>query len=217
MDFDFPVPILIMLVLSIPLASGVLCAVVASEKKRGAGIWGVVGFFFPIFSLIAIAGMPEKTRRIRECLFCAELIGIKATICPFCNRELKPVVHCTYSYCDTTHIESEQAVYRLCGKEDCDEQHAFCSESHANTEVRENLYEAIRLNPVNAKAYNNIGVYYHELSDYQSAIFDYDQAIGLDPEYAKAYNNRGLTYQSLGKVEEAERDFQKAKELGYNP
>ena len=61
MDFDFPVPILIMLVLSIPLASGVLCAVVASEKNREAGIWGVAGFFFPILSLIAIAGMPEKT------------------------------------------------------------------------------------------------------------------------------------------------------------
>ena len=147
MDFDFPVPILIMLVLSIPLASGVLCAVVASEKNREAGIWGVAGFFFPILSLIAIAGMPEKTLRIRECLFCAELIGIKATICPFCNRELKPVVHCTYSYCETTHIEPEQAVYRLCGKEGCDEQHAFCSESHANREPRENDDEAIRFHP----------------------------------------------------------------------
>ena len=145
----------IILLAIIALVSAVLCAVVASEKNREAGIWGVVGFFFPIFSLIAIAGMPENTRRIRECLFCAELIGIKATICPFCNRELKPVVHCTYSYCDTTHIESEQAVYRLCGKEGCDEQHAFCSESHANREVRENYAEAIHLNPEDAKAYNN--------------------------------------------------------------
>ena len=131
----------------ISLASGVLCAVVASEKNRDAWIWGVAGLLFPILSLIAIAGMPENTLRIRECLFCAELIGIKATICPFCNRELKPVVHCTYSYCDTTHIEPEQAVYRLCGKEGCDEQHAFCSESHATTEARENDDEAIRFHP----------------------------------------------------------------------
>ena len=200
----------------IALVSGVLCAVVASEKNREAGIWGVAGFFFPILSLIAIAGMPEKTRRIRECLFCAELIGIKATICPFCNRELKPVVHCAYSYCGTTHIESEQAVYRLCGKEGCDEQHAFCSESHATTIAKENYDEAIRLNPQNAKAYNNRGVSYHELGDYNWAIYDYEDAIRLDPEYAEAYSNRGLTSQSLGNVEEAERDFQKAKELGYN-
>ena len=206
----------LMLVL-IPLASGVLCAVVASEKNREAWIWGVAGLFFPILSLIAIAGMPEKPRRIRECLFCAELIGIKATICPFCNRELKPVVHCTYSYCETTHIEPEQAVYRLCGKEGCDEQHAFCSESHANTEAIGNYDEAIRLNPQNAKAYNNRGVLQHEGRDYNWAIYDYDEAIRVDSEYAKAYNNRGLTYQSLGKVEEAERDFQKAKELGYEP
>ena len=212
---DPAVPILMLALIA--LVSGVLCAVVASEKNRNSGTWGVVGFFFPILSLIAIAGMPEKTRRIRECLFCAELIGIKATICPFCNRELKPVVHCTYSYCDTTHIEPEQAVYRLCGKEGCDEQHAFCSESHANTEARENYDEAIRLNPQNAKAYNNLGVLHHEGRNYQWAIEDFDEAIRLDPEYAKAYNNRGLTYQSLGKVEEAERDFQKAKELGYNP
>jgi hypothetical protein len=212
---DPAVPILMLALIA--LVSGVLCAVVASEKNRNSGAWGVVGFLFPILTLIAIAGMPEKTRRIRECLFCAELIGIKATICPFCNRELKPVVHCTYSYCDTTHIEPEQAVYRLCGKEGCDEQHAFCSESHANTEARENYDEAIRLNPQNAKAYNNRGVSYHELGEYNWAIYDYEDAIRLDPEYAEAYSNRGLTYQSLGQVEEAERDFQKAKELGYNP
>ena len=202
----------------VALVSGVLCAVVASEKNRDAWIWGGAGLMFPILSLIAIAGMPEKTtRRIRECLFCAELIGIKATICPFCNRELKPVVHCTNSYCETTHIEPEQAVYRLCGKEGCDEQHAFCSESHATTIAKENYDEAIRLNPQNAKAYNNRGVSCHELGDYHWAIRDYDEAIRLDPEYAEAYSNRGLTYQSLGQVEDAERDFAKAKELGYNP
>ncbi len=115
------------------LISGVLCAVVASEKNRSSGTWGMVGFFFPLLSLIAIAGMPENTNRVRECLFCAELIGIKATICPFCNRELKPVVHCELGWCDTKYLESEQAIYRLCGKEGCDEQHAFCSENHANT------------------------------------------------------------------------------------
>ena len=156
---DPAVPILMLALIA--LVSGVLCAGVASEKNRNSGAWGMVGFLFPILTLIAIAGMPEKTRRIRECLFCAELIGIKATICPFCNRELKPVVHCTYSYCDTTHIEPEQAVYRLCGKEDCDEQHAFCSESHANFIAEENLAVAIRLNPQNApqnaKAYNDWG------------------------------------------------------------
>ena len=176
---DLPVPILIMLVL-IALASGILCAVVASEKNRDAWIWGGAGLMFPILSLIAIAGMPEKTRRIRECLFCAELIGIKATICPFCNRELKPVVHCTYSYCDTTHIEPEQAVYRLCGKEGCDEQHAFCSESHANMEAKENY---IRLNPQNAKAYNNRGLTYQSLGKVEEAERDFQKAkeLGYNP------------------------------------
>ena len=171
---DPAVPILMLALIA--LASGVLCAVVASEKNRNSGTWGVVGFLFPILTLIAIAGMPEKTRRIRECLFCAEFIGIKATICPFCNRELKPVVRCTYRYCDTTHIESEQAVYRLCGKEGCDEQHAFCSESHANTEAREKSDEAIRLNPQNAKAYNNRGLTYQSLDKVEEAERDFQKA-----------------------------------------
>ena len=175
---DPAVPILMLALIA--LVSGVLCAVVASEKNREAWIWGVAGLFFPILSLIAIAGMPEKTRRIRECLFCAELIGIKATICPFCNRELKPVVHCTYSYCDTTHIEPEQAVYRLCGKEGCDEQHAFCSESHANMEAKENY---IRLNPQNAKAYNNRGLTYQSLGKVEEAERDFQKAkeLGYNP------------------------------------
>ena len=168
---DPAVPILMLALTA--LVSGVLCAVVASEKNRNSGAWGMVGFLFPILTLIAIAGMPEKTRRIRECLFCAELIGIKATICPFCNRELKPVVHCTYSYCETTHIEPEQAVYRLCGKEGCDEQHAFCSESHANKEAKENY---IRLNPQNAKAYNNRGLTYQSLGKVEEAERDFQKA-----------------------------------------
>ena len=178
---DPAVPILMLALIA--LVSGVLCAVVASEKNRNSGAWGMVGFLFPILTLIAIAGMPEKTRRIRECLFCAELIGIKATICPFCNRELKPVVYCTYRYCDTTHIESEQAVYRLCGKEGCDEQHAFCSESHATRTAEKNYDEAIRLDPEYAKAYNNRGLTYQSLGQVEEAERDFQKAkeLGYNP------------------------------------
>jgi tetratricopeptide (TPR) repeat protein len=59
---------------------------------------------------------------------------------------------------------------------------------------------------------------YGELTKYERAIQDYDQAIELDPDYALAYNNRGFAYQALGKTVEAGADFKKYEELtGQKP
>lgn len=44
------------------------------------------------------------------------------------------------------------------------------------------------------EAYNNRGLAYHELKQYDRAIKDYSQAIKLDPGHAAAYNNRGNSY-----------------------
>lgn len=208
--------LILTLVLS-SLISSVLCAVVASEKNRSSGTWGIVGFFFPILSLIAIAGMPENTNRVRECLFCAELIGIKATICPFCNQELKPVVLCEYGFCDTKYLESEQAIYRLCGKEGCDKKHAFCSESHANIYSIERYNEVIGLDPDDANAFFNRAIVHTALGQHWDALHDYGEFIRLNPQDARAYHNRGGSYVALGETKKAERDFAKAKELGYDP
>ena len=56
---DPAVPILMLALIA--LVSGVLCAVVASEKNRNSGAWGVVGFLFPILTLIAL---PVCLRRL---------------------------------------------------------------------------------------------------------------------------------------------------------
>jgi hypothetical protein len=76
--------------------------------------------------------------------------------------------------------------------------------------------EAIRLDPQDAKAYDNRGNAYASLGQYERAIQDYDEAIRINPQNAIAYYNRGLTYAELGKSVESERDIQKAKELGYD-
>ena len=75
--------------------------------------------------------------------------------------------------------------------------------------------KAIRLDPSFADAYNNRGIAYDKLGQYERAIQDYDEAIRLDPQYTNAYYNRGDTYQAMGKSEEAERDLAKARKLGY--
>ena len=59
------------------------------------------------------------------------------------------------------------------------------------------MTKAIRLDPQYAKAYNNRGLGYAELKQYERAIGDYDEAIRLDPKEARAYNNRGLGYAEL--------------------
>ena len=67
-----------------------------------------------------------------------------------------------------------------------------------------------------ASAYNNRGLAYHELKQYQQAISDFDQAIKLDREYAVAYNNRGNSYYELSKYQLALRDFNQSLKLKPN-
>ena len=67
-----------------------------------------------------------------------------------------------------------------------------------------------------AGAYNNRGLAYHELKQYQMAISDYNQAIKLDPAYAAAYNNRGNTHYELSKYQLALQDFNQSLKLEPN-
>ena len=72
---------------------------------------------------------------------------------------------------------------------------------------------AIELNPEYADAYNNRGIAYKNIKEYEKAIRDYNKAIELNPEYAMAYNNRGIAYYNLKEYEEAISDYNKAIEL----
>lgn len=64
-----------------------------------------------------------------------------------------------------------------------------------------------------ASAYNNRGLAYHELKQYQKAISDYNQAIKLDRKYAAAYNNRGNSYYELSEYQLAVQDFNRSLNL----
>jgi tetratricopeptide (TPR) repeat protein len=74
---------------------------------------------------------------------------------------------------------------------------------------------AIRLDPLNARAYLDRGMAYERMGNVEQALADYDRAIRLLPEDAKAYYIRGLTFQRLGKYPEAKQDLTAAAELGY--
>lgn len=66
---------------------------------------------------------------------------------------------------------------------------------------------AISKNQNTLKAYNNRGIAYHELKQYDKAINDYSQAIKMDPADVAAYNNRGNAYYEQNKYELALADY----------
>jgi len=73
--------------------------------------------------------------------------------------------------------------------------------------------EAVRVDPQDAKLYNNRGTAHRAEGQLDQALRDFDEAIRLNPWYPPAYNNRGLVFHSLGEEEKALKDFDMAIQL----
>lgn len=79
-----------------------------------------------------------------------------------------------------------------------------------------NYSHSISLNPQFAATFNNRGLAYAELGEYEKAIADYDRAIALNPELAPAFYNLGNAYYDLGKHEQAIANYDRAIKLNPN-
>lgn len=82
--------------------------------------------------------------------------------------------------------------------------------------INEAMYhynESIRINPDYHFAYNNRGILYRNLGQYERAIKDFDAAIDLEPHSAIAYTNRGVAYDNLGQFKQAIEDYSMAIRL----
>jgi tetratricopeptide (TPR) repeat protein len=75
--------------------------------------------------------------------------------------------------------------------------------------------QALMIDPNYAKAYNNRGIVYRLMKQYDQAISDYNKALKLDPKFGEAYNNRGVVYYLKGEYEKSWEDVKKAQNLGY--
>lgn len=82
-----------------------------------------------------------------------------------------------------------------------------------NQRSMEDLNEAVRLNPNDARAYSYRGAAYYNLGQHQRAIDDCNEAIRLKPDYTDAYVNRGIAYDGLGQHKLAIKDLNKAISL----
>ena len=75
------------------------------------------------------------------------------------------------------------------------------------------LSEIIAKQPRNTDAFNNRGLAYADLKQFEKAIQDYNQAIELNPKDARAFNNRGVVYADLKQFEKAIQNYNQTIEL----
>ena len=70
--------------------------------------------------------------------------------------------------------------------------------------------EALRINPNDAKVYNNLGVLMVGQNKKNEAVELFNKALHIDPSYAGAYYNLGKIFENEGRIEEAIFNYRKA-------
>jgi len=64
-----------------------------------------------------------------------------------------------------------------------------------------------------ASYYNNRGMCYRELKDFDRALADYNEALRIDPQHASTFNNRGNLWRDRGQTDKAIADYTEAIRL----
>ena len=75
------------------------------------------------------------------------------------------------------------------------------------------LAEGLGCDTQRSTVYNNRGMRYYNLKQYDNALSDLNTALKLNPKYAKAYARRAMIYRALGENGKAQADDMKAKKL----
>lgn len=76
--------------------------------------------------------------------------------------------------------------------------------------ARDDLEEALQLDPKLAQAWTNLGNCLRDLYDYEGALKAHDKAVHFQPTLADAWNNRGYVLKQMGRPEEALASYDKA-------
>ena len=73
--------------------------------------------------------------------------------------------------------------------------------------------KALKIKNDDYEIYNNIGVIYSELDNFEKAILNYRQAVKFNPKYSIAYNNLGNALQFRGDIEQAVITYEQALKI----
>ena len=73
--------------------------------------------------------------------------------------------------------------------------------------------KALKIKNNDHEIYNNIGVIYSELNNFEKAILSYRQAVKFNPKYSIAYNNLGNALQFLGEIDQAVINYEQALKI----
>ncbi|MCJ1993883.1 tetratricopeptide repeat protein [Lactococcus piscium] len=80
----------------------------------------------------------------------------------------------------------------------------------------DDLKEAIKLNPKDARSYNNLGNAYKAKGEYDKAIENYEKSITIDPNYTGSYNNLGNVYKAKGEYDKVIECYEKSISIDPN-
>ena len=61
----------------------------------------------------------------------------------------------------------------------------------------------MEINPNLVSAYNNLGLAFRELNDFQNSIKNYEKAIKINSNYGASHHNLALALKELGRFKEA--------------
>ena len=70
------------------LLMGTLCGIVASFKYRNPIVWFALGTWFVLAAFIVLLFLPRLHNRL--CPYCREGVAMDASVCPHCQRDIKP-------------------------------------------------------------------------------------------------------------------------------
>jgi tetratricopeptide (TPR) repeat protein len=98
-----------------------------------------------------------------------------------------------------THINTQSALGTVYGKMKGDFDNAI-----------KYLTVAVKYNPKDGSAYENLGIAYAMKKDFNSSLKAFEQALKLKPESAQSYLNIAITYQNMGNKQKADEFFEKA-------
>jgi len=74
-------------VVVLQLIAGIIGGVIAARKGRGAFIWGLLCFIFPLLTVVIVLLPPLERPEVKRCPQCSRPIGRHELACSSCRGE----------------------------------------------------------------------------------------------------------------------------------